>query len=304
MLTAANILGGAFRLVRERIGSVAIWALLYLAMNVAVVFASRPFMAHMMAQQAAAGAGGVAPNPAAMFAGIGQLFGVYLLLLVGLLVLYTAALRSAVRPAESAFAYLRVGMDELRMLAVAIVLGIGFMILYFVLALVAGVVGAAVGFMAHGAIIPAVLVLMAGVFATLAYFQVRFSLVFALTLRRRKIMIGESWTLTRGHFWTLFGAYFVLLLIVFASGAALFAVTAAPYLSSLAHAGVDPAALAAARQQQLASQFGAVTPLMMVGWAVGAVLGSIWIALGAGAVNAALVGLDDDAFAGIGAVYE
>jgi hypothetical protein len=302
VLTVADIIGGGFRLVRARIGSVAIWALLYLAINVAVVYVTRPYMADMMALQAAQRVGAVAP--AAMLGSMAQMFGVYLLMLLGLLVLYTAALRAAVRPAEASFAYLRLGMDELRILLVAVALTIAFFILYVLLVLIVSLIGAAIGFMARDALIPVAIVLMVAVFCVLLFFQVRFSLAFALTLLRGKIMIGESWTLTRGRFWTLFGAYFVLALIVFASAMLVFAITAGPYWAELARAGTSPAAVNAAAQHQMERQFSAVTPLTVVGWLLGAGFGAFWIALLAGAAGAATTGLLDEGFADVGAIYE
>lgn len=303
VVTVGEIIGGGFRLVRTRIAAVAIWALLYLAINIAVLYFSRPFMTNMMTLQAAR-SGGV--PPAAMFDGMGAMFGIYLVMLLGLLVLYTAALRAAMRPAESAFAYLRIGMDELRMLAVAFILLVGFFILYFLLVMIATLIGGLVGFIARDAIVvvPVVIVLTVAVICVLVLLQVRFSLAFALTLLRGKIVIGESWTLTKGRFWTLFGAYFVLLLIVFASAMPIFAITTGGYFAELARAHGDPAAINAAAQSQMARQFGAVTATTVVGWLLGAILGAFWITLGAGAAGAATTALLDDAFADVGAIYE
>uniref|UniRef100_UPI0035CBECE8 hypothetical protein n=1 Tax=uncultured Sphingomonas sp. TaxID=158754 RepID=UPI0035CBECE8 len=303
MVTAGDIIGGGFRLVRERIGSVAIWTLLCLAMNVAVLYAMRPFMADILAAQAAQ-ASGAAPNPAAMLSGLGQVFGVYLLLLLVLLVVYTAALRAAVRPAENGFAYLRIGMDELRMLAVAVILAVGLFLLYIVLVMITALIGAVVGFMARDAIVPITVLLVCAVLGALIFVQVRFSLAFALTVLRGKIIIGEAWTLSRGRFWTLFGAYFVLGLIVFVSAMAIFTISAGPYLAEIGKAGLSPAAVNAVQQHQLERQFGAITPLTVVTWVLGAVLGTLWITLAAGATGQAASGLTDDAFADIGAIYE
>lgn len=303
MVTVGDIIGGGFRLVRERIASVAVWALLYLAMNVAVVFAMRPFMLNMMAMQAATAAG-TAPDPTAMLSGMGTAFGVYALLMIGLLVLYTAALRSAVRPQESAFAYLRLGMDELRMLAIGVIFMVGFFILYILLALVAGVIGAVVGFIARDAIFPVAVVLIVAVMCVLVFFQVRFSLAFALTMFRGKIMIGEAWQISKGRFWTLFGAYFVLGLIVFASAMVIFTISAGPYFAELSQSGFSPAGMQAAQHHQMERQFGTVTVLTVVGWVLGAMFGALWITLGAGAAGAAAIGLLGEDFADVGAIYE
>lgn len=300
MVTVGDIIGGGFRLIRERIGAVAVWAGLYLVMNVAVVSALRPIMAGTLAAQAA----GAAPDPALMMAGMSQMFGLYLLLMIGLLVLYTAALRAAVRPAESGFAYLRLGMDEVRMVLVALVLSVGFFLLYVLLALVIGVIGGVVAVAARAAAVPVFVLLGLIVFAALIFFYVRFSLAFALTMQRGKIMIGESWNLTKGRFWTLFGAYFVVGLIVTVVSVAVLAITQGSYIAEMAQGGFRPEAVQAAQRHQMEQQFGAITGLTILGWVLGAVLMTLWITLAAGVAGAAATGLREDDFADIAAVYE
>ena len=54
----------------------------------------------------------------------------------------------------------------------------------------------------------------------MAWFYVKLSLSFPLTLLRRRFVIGEAWTLTKGRFWTLFGAYFMIFVIMFVPVAA------------------------------------------------------------------------------------
>lgn len=299
MVTIGDIIGGGFRLIRERIGAVAVWTGLYLVMNVAVVLALRPIMAGTLAAQAA----GVAPDPALMMAHMSQMFGLYLLLMIGLLVLYTAALRAAVRPAESRFAYLRLGMDEVRMVLVALVLSVGFFLLYLALVLVVGVVGGVVAVAARGAAFPVFVVLGLVVLAVLILFYVRFSLAFALTMQRGKIVIGESWTLTKGRFWTLFAAYFVVGLIVAAVSLVVLGLTQGSYIAEMASGGFRPEAVQAAQRHQMEQQFGAITGLTVVGWVLGAVLMTLWITLAAGVVGTAATGLRHDDFADIGAVY-
>lgn len=298
MLTVGTMLNGAFALIRDRIAAVGVWALIYFAITVAVTFVMRPFMLDLIALQGHVASNGALPPgqlPPGFGQQIGRIFLIYLALLAVLLVLYTAALRAQFDPENGAFAYLRVGMDELRVLGVAIVLGIAFFVLYLMLVLAMVVVGVVVTVAAHALAIPAAILAVVVVIGVLVYFQVRFSLAFALTLLRGRMVLAESWQLTRGRFWTLFGGYLVLGLIVLAMSVGLVLVTQGTYLSDMLQAGLDPAARALAQQHQLERQFVTITPLTMLGWALGAILGAGWIALGAGAVGSAtLAALDED----------
>ncbi|RUN77500.1 hypothetical protein EJC47_06115 [Sphingomonas sp. TF3] len=303
-VTVGGIVAGGFRLIRERIAAVSAWALLYLVMNVLVVLAMRQILAGVGAETVTAQTTGVARDPALMMAHMSQMFGVYLMLMIGLLVLYTAGLRAALRPGEGRFAYLRLSMDEVRMLLVALLLWVGFFLLYLVLALVVGLVGGVVAVAARGAMVPVFILLGLAAFAVLIYFYVRFSLAFALTMQRGKIMIGESWNLTKGRFWTLFAAYLVVGLIVTVVSVVLLGLTQGSYIAEMAQGGFRPEAVQAAQRHQMEQQFGAITGLTVVGWVLGAVLMTLWITLAAGVAGAATTALRDDAFADIGAVYE
>ena len=300
MVTVGDIIGGGFRFLRQHIGALAVWALLYLAMNVAMVFLLRPVMQDMVAAQAVGGA----TDPALALAGAGRMFGIYILVGLAMLILYTAALRAAVRPEESRFAYLRLGMDEVRMVIVALIVGVAFMILYLLLALVTGLVSAAVLVASRDAAIPVIVLMALIVFGTLMFFYVRFSLVFSLTILRRKIVLGASWEVTKGRFWMLFLAYFVLTLIVAVASLGLLSVTMGPYIAEMARGGFAPQAVNAAQRLQMQNQFGAITVFMVLGWVASAILGVVWIGLSAGAVGTATIGLLDDEFTDIGAVYE
>jgi hypothetical protein len=284
MVSAGSIIEGAFRLIRERPMAVAIWGLLYMLSAVGMTFVMRP----VIAMQAAA-----MTNPqlavANMPAMFGRLFLMEFAILVLFVVLMTAAQRAVLRPGEQGFAYLRIGMDELRMLALALILivlfYVGFIVVAVVLALVVGGVAAAAGGFAAVPIgIVAVLLLL----GALVWLEVRLSLAFPLTLLRRKIVIGESWRITRGRFWTLFAAYFAIFLIVATLSVVVGLAATGSYIADMIRNAGNPEAMQQVAQAQMARQFGSITLLTVIGWILSAIVGAVSIALGGGAVATAV----------------
>ena len=125
--------------------------------------------------------------------------------LIASAMIYAAVARSVLRPTESAFGYLRLGMDEVRVLVVSIVLCIVFVVLSMV---VFGGVGAVAG-IAMASETPAlwlVVVLLACVaIALFIWLAVRLSLAIPITMAERRIAIFDSFAFTKGRFWPLLG---------------------------------------------------------------------------------------------------
>jgi hypothetical protein len=293
-MSAGSIIEGAFRLVRERPAAVAVWGLLYMVAVIAMSFVMRPMIGFQ-----AASLGNDPQAAQAMLANMSTMFARLALLEFGLLLLFivlmTAAQRAVLRPAQPGFFYLRIGMDELRMLGLALILIIlfyvGLLIAVILIAIVAGIVAVAAG--GGGA---AVIAIIAGLllFPVLIWLEVRLSLAFPLTLLRHRIIIGESWRLTRGRFWSLFGAYFVIFLIVFALAMVAAMVTSGAYFAEMMRNANNPVAMQQAAQAQMARQFGAINVMTVVGWLISAVVGALTIALGGGAVATAAKELAPD----------
>ena len=129
------------------------------------------------------------------------------------------------------------------------------------------------------------------VFAVWLY--VRLSLAYPLTLLRGKIIIGESWRLTKGHTLPLFGAYLVIFLVVIAISAIVAAVTSAAYFTELMRIFDDPegAIVAADNQLRRMSEINATTVL---GWVLNAIGGGVTTALLAGSAATAARALTGD----------
>lgn len=271
MLSVGRILEGAFGLVRERFVAVAVWAGIYLAANIALAVAIGPLLGRSIDPATTV-------NPRGMFLASGPVFLVALLFAAFGFVIYAAAMRAILRPGASSIAYLRLGMDELRLLGVAIIFTIGGTILFLVTIFGFGLVGmgiAASGDPGIGSVLLGLLFILA-LGAIVVFFVIRFSLAFPLTLYRRQIVIGEAWTLSRGRFWTLFGAALVITLILMVLNIAVSAFTMGGYLFDLMGAAGNSEAIArAAEAQQVSySQLGPAMILASLGGAVAAALGA------------------------------
>ncbi len=293
MLSVGRILEGAFGLLRERFVAVAIWIAVYFAGNIAMMLSVGSMF-------------GVVTNPAAASdpsAMIGALVPIYLLsfvmMLVGL-VLYAAAMRAVLRPEADSVGYIRLGMDELRLLGLLILFGIVGVILLIGFSILAGFigVGAAMGSESGGVTVIVTLLLSLAVFVGMLFLTVRFSLAFPLTLHRGKIVIGEAWSLSSGRFWTLFGSAFVIALLVTILNMVVSLVTMGGYFFDVIAAAGNPEATARAVEAQTQSfgRLSATTILYSLGSAITA---GLWVALAGGSIATAakllLADEDEDA---------
>jgi hypothetical protein len=290
MVSVGAVIGGAFRLFRERPGAVLIWGLVYAA----VAAVGSYFVVQPLTRGTLTGA-----SPDQAFA---ALIPYYIVLLLVILVLSAASLRAVLHPEERSFASLRIGMDELRMLGLGVIMVIAYFVFMIVFAIIVSMfmgvmmVGIGAGVGAGGgagsmsgiaSIIVVVVLLYLIIFAALAFVWVRFSLVGALTMLRRKIIIGESWTATRRNFWRLFAAYLVIGLIMLALYLLAAAVTMGPYLSILIEGGFSRDALREATQAQMQMQLGGITPALIFSWIVQALIGATGFAMWGGAAATA-----------------
>lgn len=120
-------------------------------------------------------------------------------------VLNAAIARAVLTPQASAFAYMRLGMDEVRVAAATIVVGL-------VMGLTTLAVFGGVGVLAGFAVASeqsamagvAILLGLAGVMLLL-WMAVKLSLVVPITMAERRIAPFESWTLTKGKTLSLVG---------------------------------------------------------------------------------------------------
>lgn len=278
------MLADGVRLVRTQPGAVAVWALVYFVMSAGIAVAMEPILeVHF---EVALGLRGLSSGEALTL--FGEVLLIALATLAIMLVLFAATQRAALRPEERGFAYLRLGMDELRLMALALVYAIAFYVAVLAAAIVVAVIGGLIaGILGDRRILAIAGWIEAGLFIVGGtWCLVRLSLSFPLTFARRRFVVGEAWRLSRGRFWTLFGAYFAIAFATVVPGLAAGGVTTeGQYFADVIGGGFDLASLQSADLRQLERQpirgFDAVT---MLGWILYSAVGTLALSIAGGAL--------------------
>jgi hypothetical protein len=208
--SATDVAFTGIRFVRERPRTVAIWAgaqlVLSLVLGGIAVAIMGPYIGQLqgLSRQRPA-------DPAQVMAVFAHVAPIYAILLpLSLLinaVVYAAMARAVLRPADEGVGYLRLGADEVRqflLMLLLIVVAFGAEIALAFPAIILFVVARSAS--------PLVMVLCALLFFGAAvYCVVRLSLASALTFHTKRVDLFGSWTLTRGQFWKMLGAYALVL---------------------------------------------------------------------------------------------
>lgn len=197
-----------FRVVRRKPLTVVFWALAYVAMMGTIFALAGGSIASLMAAMETIETSGQSSPEEAMAVWRGYLPLFALIIPVGMLfgaVMNAAVVRSVIRPDQDAFGYLRLGMDELRVLAVTVVLAI----LYFVFMFLVMIgIGLLIG-ITSAAGIPAlwIVVVLAGIGAAvlMVWLAARLSLAVPITVAESRIAIFDSFAMTRKHVWPIIG---------------------------------------------------------------------------------------------------
>lgn len=194
-----------FRLARRAPVAILLWALFYMAATAVIVIAFGPMFVDFFQTVEALETSGAEPT----MQDVAPLLTFYAVLIPGAIlvssVIYGAVNRAVLRPSESAFGYLRLGGDELRIIGLSIILTLLFVGVLLglgtVVALIAGLLATIAGDVAAFVVFPLFIV----VYGVAIWLAIRFSLAVPITVAERRIAVFDSWRLTRGHFWSLLG---------------------------------------------------------------------------------------------------
>jgi hypothetical protein len=206
-----------FRLTREHPRAVLAWMFAYfiftLGLDLITITWAGPDLASLRALSQAA-----SPDTNALLRTFAKL-APYVLFTVVVRVVFFAVLncaiyRAVLRPYERGLAYFQLGADEFRMMGLYIVLFVLWLFAIFAVAFVGGVAAGTLGVSggAAGAFIG--FLVGAGAFCLAISVGVRLSLAAPMTFDQHRITVFRSWSFTRGSFWPLVGAYFMLLCLL------------------------------------------------------------------------------------------
>jgi hypothetical protein len=286
MASVGSILGGAFRLLRERPAAVAVWGVTYAVGSIAISLIMTVAMVGTIMPSAV-------DSARAMEVWAGPVFSLVMLLNLCLLllavVLMNAVFRAMLRPEEGGFFFIRLGMDEFRMLGLVILTYIAIFAITVVGWLLVLLITFIAGFVLGKSAITALIafVLFAAFLCALVWLHVRLSLIFPLTFHRRRISIDGAWDLTRGRFWLLFACYLLIAVIFIVSSFVMLSFTLGDYFAALAQAHGDPDQIRLAGEAFAAKQFGMSLGTKILFGIVGAIFFAAWLALGPGMLASA-----------------
>lgn len=218
-----------FRITRERPKALLAWTLFSLVVSIigAAITLSLPPEARKALESLSSDE---TPDAGALLEALAMLSPILLFGLAIQRVMDAAVFRIILKPDDERLEYLRLGADELRLMALRLI----YLVLAVVLIALVQFVIALIAF-AMSAFGQSAMVFVGSVgelfsIGVLFYVAVRMSLASVITFERRKLSIVESWAATRHKFWPLVGAYLlalccvivvaILALVVFSSVAA------------------------------------------------------------------------------------
>lgn len=282
-----------FRVVRRNPMALVFWALFYAVIMAGAFALMGPSLISMVAATERLEQSGATPTPED-FLPVLQMMGVIFAVLmpislVASAMIYAAIARSVLQPARGAWGYLRLGADEMRVLAVSLVLTLMFTALIaFSWALIFGVGALAASQNAPALWLVAVLLFFVTTAATV-WLAIRLSLAIPITVAEHRIALFDSFGLTRGRFWSLLGMAVIAALLSIVVGV-LASIVSLPI--QLMSGGIETLAGAEglAPMQILTDYWPAITAYVVIN----AVLSALQVAVVYAPFSAAYLGIKDD----------
>lgn len=286
-MTIGSLLQGGFRLIKERPGAMLIWTLVQMVASIGMGF----WLASLVQGVFDAALRGESVESLRTSFVLQSL----LVSIVGGIVstiLYAAVQRSILRPAEGGPGWLKLGMDEIRFFLLGVLYSLIFAIAVVIVVVILAIFMAGSG---RAGLQTVQYVVIAIAVLACAYFGTKLSLSFPLTLKEGTFRIGEGWALSNGRFWTLFGTYFIIFLVLLALGVASSLVSNPDYMSAVFQHGIgSPEADMASLQQFQKLAAGTIDAPIIIGWVLTGVQGAIGAALLGGAAATAVQELTAD----------
>lgn len=214
-----------FRLVRRNPLALVAWTLLYAVLTLTALFSLSGMVGQLESWSAQVEAMESVESPRldqvmALMAGFGGIMAqVAWLLPVSMVVgamLAAAVARGVLKPSSGdRFGYLRLGMDEVRVMVVTFVLGL-VLCLGMVIAIVALALLTTAAQLAGGGGTAAIVGVVAGLalICLFVWLSVRLSLAVPITVAEKRFAFFDSFAVTRGRFWPLFGMAIIVIVMV------------------------------------------------------------------------------------------
>ncbi|MDG2522506.1 hypothetical protein P7B02_13220 [Caulobacter segnis] len=122
---------------------------------------------------------------------------------------YTAMIRAVLTPEDDRAFYLRLGGQELRQAGVLLAFTLMLLGVYFLLfmALLAVGFGGTVGGRPSAWSLAVIVALVLATVGAMVFVGVRLSLAMPITFVQGRVELFDSWSMTKGRFWPMFGAY-------------------------------------------------------------------------------------------------
>lgn len=205
--SASDAAFSGFRLVRENLKTIAIWAAVMTVLSIISNVLAIQFFGPKLEALMSYVSDNSNPDPEEFFRRAADLTPLmlwslpYSLIVNG--VIFAALNRLVLRPQDSGLAYLRLGKQELRQAAVWVLTSLILMGVLFVGSLISGFLGALGG--PTGAFLA--LLGLVGSVCAMIYLAVRLSFAPAVTFETDQVTIFKSLPETKGIFWRLLGAY-------------------------------------------------------------------------------------------------